>query len=662
MNFVSSPFLYALAGLAVPVVIHLIFRRQTRRVDLGTTRFLAELLRETARRRRVQRWLLLALRMACVALLAVLFARPFLLAEQAGNERRLLVCLIDRSASLSLAPEGERLVDVAVRRVAEMLKEAPPDTETAIAWFDTGVTPISNDREPELEAPPMLWGGTRYGAALSWARDICLKSTASRRDVYVWTDLQRSGLDWTAAAPFPDDVRVHVEDLGRDIGNNVAVVRVVPARTLLRPGQGVRVEATLYNFGRFSHEETPVLLTLRNGAQTIREHARASLRPGEAVEVGFEVAGLSAGLWEATVAVDVEDDLPFDNVRWFALLSAARQRVLIVSRDDSETGDVDGVWFLERALRLSASGTGAEQSPFQTQTVRLPTEPLPRLSDFDLVVLADAGRLTPADAATLSSFVREGGGLLVFTGEQMTPDACRPLMGAGLAPGEIREVVYATDLPFRWDHWDDRHLALAPFSDPQNGDLRRLAYFAYTPIVPHESTRVLASYGNGAPALTEHRIGSGRVLWFLSGCHRTWGDWVRSRLFLPLVHQLLGDLAQLTGGGPVQERLLGEATPAPGGGVIESPSRPGVVEAGERWYVFNVNPLESDGERCTAEELADRFRFRLAPRNKNSGEAAEVIPEPAGLETRHDEVWPWVACLLIGVLGLEWFLANRTTA
>ena len=42
MNFVQSIFLFGLAGLALPVIMHLIFRWQTRRVDLGTTRFLAD--------------------------------------------------------------------------------------------------------------------------------------------------------------------------------------------------------------------------------------------------------------------------------------------------------------------------------------------------------------------------------------------------------------------------------------------------------------------------------------------------------------------------------------------------------------------------------------------------------------------------------------------
>ncbi|HQU41514.1 MAG TPA: BatA domain-containing protein, partial [Pirellulales bacterium] len=77
MSFIQIGFLSALAAVAIPIVIHLVFRQKTRRADLGTLRFLRIVLQRNARRRRVMRWFLLALRMACVALLAMLFARPY---------------------------------------------------------------------------------------------------------------------------------------------------------------------------------------------------------------------------------------------------------------------------------------------------------------------------------------------------------------------------------------------------------------------------------------------------------------------------------------------------------------------------------------------------------------------------------------------------------
>src|SRR4051794_511621 len=102
MQFVQFGMLGALGALAIPVIIHLMFRQRARPIDLGTLQFLKVVLRDNARKRRLRRYLLLALRLACIALLAFLFARPYLLAVEPIEGDRLLVVLLDRSASMGL--------------------------------------------------------------------------------------------------------------------------------------------------------------------------------------------------------------------------------------------------------------------------------------------------------------------------------------------------------------------------------------------------------------------------------------------------------------------------------------------------------------------------------------------------------------------------------
>src|SRR5262245_35491337 len=142
MSFVQIGFLGALAALAVPIIVHLVFRQRPKRVELGTLRFLRVVLEHNARRRRVMRWLLLALRLACVALLAVLFARPYLLAFQSSQQKRTVVALIDRSASMELKHDGVRAVEQATAAVKERLGRTADNTRFEIAFFDHRVHPL----------------------------------------------------------------------------------------------------------------------------------------------------------------------------------------------------------------------------------------------------------------------------------------------------------------------------------------------------------------------------------------------------------------------------------------------------------------------------------------------------------------------------------------
>ncbi len=76
MQFIQFGMLGAFGALAIPIIIHLMFRSRARLVDLGTLQFLKVVLRDNAQRRKLRRWLLLALRMGSLALIALLFARP----------------------------------------------------------------------------------------------------------------------------------------------------------------------------------------------------------------------------------------------------------------------------------------------------------------------------------------------------------------------------------------------------------------------------------------------------------------------------------------------------------------------------------------------------------------------------------------------------------
>ena len=84
---------------------------------------------------------------------------------------------------------------------------------------------------------------------------------------------------------------------------------------------------------------------------------------------------------------------------------------------------------------------------------------------------------------------------------------------------------------------------------------------------------------------------------------------------------------------------------------------PGVVG------VFAASDLtfESETARCTPREFADHFGFRLAEPGRVAGAGAGALAPPDG-RLRDDEIWPWLALGLIGVLLVENFLANRTAA
>jgi hypothetical protein len=657
MRFVQSGMLAALAALAIPVVIHLLFRNRPRTVELGTLQFLQAVLRENARKRKMKRWVLLALRLACVALIALLFARPYLLATEPGAGDRLVVVLVDRSASMDLKGAPTPFAR-AIEGARAVLSRAGAKSQVEAATFDRAVHPL---REPrDLGRAPLATSaaGTDYAAAMAWARDLCTRSPRPVKEVHVFTDLQRSGLDRGETVALPPGVDVRLVDLGRAFPKNVAVTALAASPDTVRPGAEATITAAVRNTSPLPLAAIPVRLHLESGGAARDLEKTVDLDGGATVSLAFELKDLPEGLWRGHVEATADaDELAFDDRRYLALAVEPPTTVLLLDGDQGKAPFGSETYFLQAALRLAPEGERYEKTPFDPKVIDA-SEPdrlaLPELNGVGAVVLANVGGLGEPEARRLAAFVEGGGGLLVFTGDRVGPESLRALERAGLGVGAVLGPAPAEDLPWRLERWQADHPVFRPFANPEHGDLRRPAFATITRIKLHPSARVLATFRGGEPALLERAHGRGKVLWFASACDRDWGDWPRGRLYVPLVHQMVADVTGLADGGRVRQLAAGDGR------------EPGIVgsEADRVVRVVNADPFESDTARCTPSDFARRFGF------PPPGPSAVAAPDRAGPgrparpdeRLRNDEVWPWFAAALLGMLFLEQFLANRTAA
>ena len=501
LGFIHPAFLAAGAAVAVPVLIHLLFRQRARPIDIGTLQFLRVALRDRARRRRIRHWSLLVLRSAGVLLMALLFARPYGTDRGEPGRAHEVVLLIDRSASMAAAAADASPFDKARRQAGEVLRSLPDGTAIHLAYFDAnGVAPV---REPRIEpgARPGL-SGTDYTRASAGRRDIMVGSRRLDRRVLLWTDLQRCGLGAPAAAPFPPGVDVAIIDVGRPLTRNLAVEDVQAERTDLRDRQPVSVAARVFNAGLFPARDVRVTIALEGVPAIVQT---VNVAGHERRLVRFEVPIGQPGLYHGSVAVAAGDDLPFDDRRWLAFAARRPDRVLLVDGEPGPSVFGNETYFLEMALRLGRPGEDPDASPTPYRPERLAWDgrsgSLPRLDPFGVVVLCNVPDLSPADADALARFVRSGGCAIIFTGDQVEAGAYAAAEKSGLVPGRLEGT--AEDGPYHFAGWEKEHPLLAPFADPQHGDLRTLRFRKITRIVPDASSRVLATAQGGSPLLVE---------------------------------------------------------------------------------------------------------------------------------------------------------------
>ena len=116
MSFLQPALLIGLLAAAIPPIIHLIRRRQARRVSFAAIEFILRSNRRTARRFRMKQILLMTLRSLLLALVAFALARPVFdrLGSSdlpGGQNASVRVLVIDAGFNMGYEFDGESLLD-----------------------------------------------------------------------------------------------------------------------------------------------------------------------------------------------------------------------------------------------------------------------------------------------------------------------------------------------------------------------------------------------------------------------------------------------------------------------------------------------------------------------------------------------------------------------
>src|SRR3954470_5977379 len=255
MFFLTPLFLLGLAGLAVPVIIHLIQRERKNVVQFPSLMFLQRIPYQSVQRRRIRNWPLLLLRLAALALIVAAVGRPFLrrpaLAAAGANGAREVVILLDASYSMGYGDRWSR----ATAAAREAIAQVGPSDRASIVFFASGPavalksTPDRSRLNAAGSAGKPGAGATRYGPALKLAGSIASESTLPRREVIMISDFQRSGWQGAEGVRLPDGVVLTPVAIAEADTANVSVTPVSLQRATFSEQDRVTVTGGVTNHG-----------------------------------------------------------------------------------------------------------------------------------------------------------------------------------------------------------------------------------------------------------------------------------------------------------------------------------------------------------------------------------------------------------------------------
>jgi len=440
----------AAGAVAIPIIIHLLFRRRRKPVKWGAMRFLLEAYRRQRRRMTLEQWLLLATRCLLILLVGAALARPVVEAAGAiGGGGRTIYLLIDDGLAASVRDEGgETALDRHKQTAGAILASlgpadraglitlaAPSEPVVAPATSDLGALEGVVERLAATDAPTDLLSGLERAADAIEAEESGLGEEAV---VVVLSDFLLGSVDASRPAR---DVFSSLLDEGRRVRllasrpraqspGNVQVLGVDPLRPVVLTGAGEDEAALAGGQVRIRLRRTGEAVG-RQAATTVR--LRAGGAEAEAAPAATGVVRWEAGQTEAVLALA----LPPDAVSVES--DALRRGVALVAEIDRDAVAGDNTFrrplSVQESLRVGlidrlrfAAGGSLERLP-AGEWVRLalrPDEAAPiEVTEIDPAAI-DAASLAGLSAAMVSRpdlvtengwdrlrrFV-DGGGLLV---------------------------------------------------------------------------------------------------------------------------------------------------------------------------------------------------------------------------------------------------------
>jgi len=425
MTFLSPLFLWALAALSIPVIIHLFNFRRTRRVLFSNNRFLRQVQEVSTAKRKLRHYLILASRMLFLAFLVLAFAQPVIPAREQLQTGRNVLIYIDNSQSMS-AETDEKLrgLDAAVRFGTEIVQAFPAETKYKILTND--FAPFSNTYKTRPEALDLL-ASLRLSSqsrTMEEVRARMLEEPGATSEIFWISDFQQSTLgkipvNWDSARNW----RLVPIPLAK--APNVFVDTAFLSNPFASKGEKNVLTVRVRNEGSAEAQDLNLRLAV-NGVQ--EGTSSVDISPGGVAETSFDLTTALSGLNRGVISFN---DFPvsFDNEFFMALNFNDKINVIEI-KSARDVTPVEKVYGNESVFAFrSFINDNFNQS---------------LLEDANLVVLNGIDQPDPSLSGALAQFVAQGGALLIVPGKNPGLDAYKTITGIAslktVGQGALREL------------------------------------------------------------------------------------------------------------------------------------------------------------------------------------------------------------------------------
>ncbi len=595
--FTPSPQLWTgliAAGVALPILIHLINMMRHKKVKWAAMEFLLK------SHRKNRSWVWLKQLLLLLSRIAILLLALFMLAQVGcENDRvaRLLggktthhYVLLDDSFSMGQQDSKGRAFDRAVSMLSSVAARAKnrqnqlftllpysstkpagaserlaadANDEPSSAVLESQQVDTNFDRTLESLKGQLLLSETTADARASLAKVAELIQNRKDENAIVYLISDFCERDWQEPEALKASIlniertgaAVELIDCSQADGTNLAVTQLTAVGNVRAAETPLMMELTIKNFSPTTAKKIQVQVESREYPR-VEQGSRAedlapevvrlptvfieSIEPGDSVQQSFPVFFNSVG--QHTVVAKVENDsLAVDNQRTCVVSIQKSSEVLLVEAAPAETSEIFSI------VMNPGGSTGIATETVDEAFLRDCT--IEQLSKYDTVFLFDVGSISETGIKTLEQYVADGGGVVFFMGPKtnlgfFTQDLYR--RGDGVFPIPIERIY---EVPERLDGEAAdiqaiQHPVFAPANSVKNSllDLVQISQVVAPPLEwsgrgGDSTVEVLATLRGAKqhPLVVVKKFGAGHCVAVTTTAGPQWNNWMRNATYLPIM-------------------------------------------------------------------------------------------------------------------------------
>jgi hypothetical protein len=401
MQFVYPGFLFALSALAIPVIIHLFNFRRYKTVYFSNVQFLKEVKEETTSRSKLKHLLVLASRLLALAFLVFAFAQPYIPNKNKGitTGKKYVSIYIDNSFSMNAVSDGRSLFDKAKLTAKEIAKNYSADDEFQLLTNDfQGKHQRLVGKEEflsmldELEISPAV---RNLSEITKRQKDALSRENGKNQIAYLLSDFQKN----MGALIVDSTVAYNLIPLAADAQSNVFIDTVWFNEPVQLLNQQAQLIVKISNSGEKISENNRLVLKLNNQTKAMADFSV------EANSFIYDTVSflLNQSGWNKAELQIQDYPITYDDNYFIAFKVIEKIKVLALNENKSNQ-------FLDALFK--------DQPEFEYATSLVSTFDAAALKGNQLVILNNLKNISSSLAASINSFVDDGGAVAVFPSEK----------------------------------------------------------------------------------------------------------------------------------------------------------------------------------------------------------------------------------------------------